>query len=63
MAFVWGYKLINKDMSRLTQYWINKRSKIVWSVDIVDDETVFIWRLNQSKIITKECLSKNWIKK
>ena len=50
-------------MSRLTQYWINKRSKIVWSVDIVDDETVFIWRLNQSKRITKECLSKNWIKK
>ena len=46
----------------MTQYWKNKRSKITWSVDIVDDETVIIYRNNQSKIITLKSLNKNWIK-
>jgi hypothetical protein len=46
----------------MTQYWKNKKSGITWSVDIVDDETVIIYRLNQSKIITLKSLKNNWSK-
>ena len=46
----------------MTQYWKNKRSGITWSVDIVDDTTVIIYRNNQSKIITLDSLKRNWIK-
>lgn len=42
-----------------TQYWTNKRSKLVWSVQQSEND-IIIFRNNQTKIITIESLLKNF---
>ena len=50
-----------KEQIKTTEYWINKRSKLVWSVQQSEND-IIIYRVNQTKIITIESLLKNFIK-
>ncbi len=45
-----------------TQYWTNKRSGLVWSVQKSEDD-IIIFRHNKTKIISIENLLKNYIQK
>jgi len=39
----------------------NNKSKLIWSVDDLQDEVV-VYRNNQTKLISKENFLKNWTK-
>ena len=43
------------------QYWINKKSKLVWCCDEIENE-IIIYRNNQTKVISKKSLLKNFTK-
>jgi len=45
-----------------TQYWTNKRSGLVWSVQQSEND-IIIFRHNKTKIISIENLLKNFIQK
>ena len=44
-----------------TQFWINKRSKLVWKVQQSEND-IIIFRHNTTKVISIESLLKNFIK-
>ena len=44
-----------------TQFWINKRSKLVWKVQQSEND-IIIFRHNTTKLISIESLLKNFIK-
>ena len=45
-----------------TQYWKNKRSKLIWSVQQSEND-IIIFRNNMTKTISIDNLLKNYIKK
>ena len=47
---------------KTTQYWINKRSGLVWQVQQSEND-IIIFRSNMTKVISIESLLKNFIQK